>query len=159
MDEKEFNSTEKPTKELVESIEEITKQFTLNTFLGQINANWKIGTFRGRPSIYNLSNFRGDVIFFDRSWTIAGDVDWRNNNFGNSGTAPFFVEYNQSDDTLKVQFFDFKINVPNCQTSALIQMRYDIPSKKVMFVYRQNVAIPQNPSFGMFSNSYMVIDS
>lgn len=155
---KENNPKKESTKELLKCIKNVEEFINLDTFKGQFNANWRIGTFRGRPSIFDLSRFIGDVIFFDRSWIIAGNVDWRNINFGKTGTSPFYVEYTQNDDLLKIQFMDYVINVPNAQNSALIQLRYDFPSKKIIFVFRQNVPTVNGGNTGMFSNSFMIIE-
>ena len=137
----ELGYSEEISPELAESIEKASKFFTLDTFKGQIEGKWSIrqpGSMNPRrvSRYYYVSGFRGDVIFFDRSWTIAGQCD---SNWPNLDT--YSIDYDYASDLFTIRYSPFTFEVAHASSSnSPVQFRYDIASGKVMFIIRQQIS-------------------
>lgn len=153
---------EDATPELLAKVEKHSEHLTPDTFVGGIDGFWTIvqpGSRNPRRAsrYYRVTGFRGDVIFFDRSWVAVGDADYTLN--GEPGIEPYSVEYTYQTDVLAIDFGLFSFSIPNVSTpSSPVQLRYDIPNRKVIFIVRGRIPAEIPGNTFMEKSSYLKIE-
>ncbi|MDP1519812.1 hypothetical protein Q8A57_02400 [Porticoccus litoralis] len=150
------------TPELLGKVDKLGEFLTPETFVGSIDGFWSMhqpGSRNPRRAsqYYRVTGFRGDVIFFDRSWVVVGDADYSVN--GRPGVEPYSVEYTYQTDELRIDFGAFTFNVANVSSpNSPVQLRYDIANRKVIFIVRSRFAATTPGNTFMEKSSYLKIE-
>ncbi len=76
-----FGSEEvEPSEEFIRICDQVNSDATLDTFSASIQGRWVMKNAPGsRPYQETVTEFSGNIIFFDRSFTASGDATYRSN--------------------------------------------------------------------------------
>jgi len=126
------------------------------TFAGAISGTWKIRYDQHSTVYLNVfSELRGDLIFFDRNWIVAGVCKAHSPNTGHVWEDVFQLEYSQTNDSLTwVSYGETQVFNNVSAPGSAIDMKFDVPNRRVLVRLKADHAFGR---FWMFPNAFVVV--
>lgn len=151
-----FGSIDESRSKALEEVQnKVSSEASIDTFSSNISARWNLRNAPGsRPYNEEVSEFSGDIIFFDRNFVAAGDAVYRSNVMPR-WVDSWGVEYDDATQTLKLLSQTVEFVVPDALRNPKISFRLDVARSGFQLVVRQNIQISTGRNWYIQKGSYM----